>query len=197
MASPRMQRWSLTLSAYDYEIQYRPGIEHQNADALSRLPLPEKPESVPKPGEVIFMIEHFKETTTTANDIKRHTRTDSTLSKVLQCVQSGWSHRPNETTMLPYYYRRSELSLEDGVVLWGNRACIPHKLHKAVLDQLHETHPGIVKMKSLARSYLWFPNLDQAIESCVKECHICQALRSAPPEAPLHPCAYPKTSWEI
>ena len=40
MASSRVQRWALTLSAYDYRIQYVPGREHANADVLSHLPLP-------------------------------------------------------------------------------------------------------------------------------------------------------------
>uniref|UniRef100_A0A8C6WE53 ribonuclease H n=1 Tax=Neogobius melanostomus TaxID=47308 RepID=A0A8C6WE53_9GOBI len=39
MASPRIQRWAVTLRAYEYEIVYKPGKYHSNADALSRLPL--------------------------------------------------------------------------------------------------------------------------------------------------------------
>ena len=39
-ASPRVQRWALTLAAYEYDIQYKAGAMNGNADALSRLPLP-------------------------------------------------------------------------------------------------------------------------------------------------------------
>lgn len=39
MASPRMHRWGIILSGYSYDLQYRPGIENANCDALSRLPL--------------------------------------------------------------------------------------------------------------------------------------------------------------
>ena len=46
MAAARIQRWSLLLSSYQYVIQHRPGTKLLNADALSRLPLPETtPES--------------------------------------------------------------------------------------------------------------------------------------------------------
>ncbi|XP_037528475.1 uncharacterized protein LOC119405707 [Rhipicephalus sanguineus] len=38
--SPRMTRWCLKLATYDSDLVYRPGRLHQNADALSRLPLP-------------------------------------------------------------------------------------------------------------------------------------------------------------
>ena len=39
LAATRMQRWSLILAAYQYEIEYRESAEHANADALSRLVL--------------------------------------------------------------------------------------------------------------------------------------------------------------
>ena len=40
MAFPRIQRWAVILTAYEYEIVYKQGKHHGNADALSRLPLP-------------------------------------------------------------------------------------------------------------------------------------------------------------
>ncbi|GES88280.1 enzymatic polyprotein, putative [Rhizophagus clarus] len=36
-ANRRLERWKITLSEYDYEIQYRKGTKHSNADALSRI----------------------------------------------------------------------------------------------------------------------------------------------------------------
>jgi hypothetical protein len=38
--NPRLTRWILALSEYDFTIAYRPGKSHANMDALSRLPLP-------------------------------------------------------------------------------------------------------------------------------------------------------------
>ena len=39
LAAAHLQRWAITLSTYDYEIQFRPMEEHANADGLSHLPL--------------------------------------------------------------------------------------------------------------------------------------------------------------
>ena len=41
LAAARMQRWGLLLSAYTYDIRYRPTAAHSNADGLSQLPLPD------------------------------------------------------------------------------------------------------------------------------------------------------------
>ena len=43
LASARIQRWALTLSAYNYVISHRAGTANSNADGLSRLPLPDIP----------------------------------------------------------------------------------------------------------------------------------------------------------
>ena len=62
MEAPQIQRWALTLSAYQYEISYKAGQSNGNADALSRLPLPQKPDSVPLTIGAISLMEHLEGT---------------------------------------------------------------------------------------------------------------------------------------
>ena len=45
---------------------------------------------------------------------------------------------------------------------------------KSVVTELHAGHPGISRMKSLARGLVWWPGLDQEIENIVKQCSSCQ-----------------------
>ena len=86
MASGRIQRWALTLSSYEYELQYRKGTDQGNCDALSRLPLSDSPESVPIPGDVMLLTEQLASSPVTAHEIKAMTAKDPVLSKVLQFV---------------------------------------------------------------------------------------------------------------
>lgn len=46
-------------------------------------------------------------------------------------------------------------------------------------------------IRVLARSYIWWPGIDKSIEQVAKSCLDCQAVKSSPPVAPLHPWAWP------
>ena len=41
---------------------------------------------------------------------------------------------------------------------------------KDMLEELLVGHPGIVCVKELARSYLWWPNVDLEVEQTVANC---------------------------
>ena len=60
MVSVRIQRWVLTLDNYDYEILYKQGSQHVNANGCSRfLPLPVSFKVIPISGETILVMEHL------------------------------------------------------------------------------------------------------------------------------------------
>ena len=64
-----------------------------------------------------------------------------------------------------------------------------------VLLELHDGHPGVSRMKRLARMFVWWPGLDQDIEEAVKSCASCQSQRPAPPLSPLLPWKWPTRPW--
>ena len=43
LAAARLQQWSILLTAYLYDIEFKPSKDHSNADGLSQLPLKDKP----------------------------------------------------------------------------------------------------------------------------------------------------------
>ena len=193
MASARIQRWALALSAYSYTITYKPGGDHVNADVLSRLPLLEAPSDVPLPGETVLLLDTLHGPVT-AIQIKHWTDRDPLLSSVRNRILQGW-HLPNKEELRLFIGRKDELSVQDGCILWGNRVVIPQAGHAAVMRELHEGHPGICRMKSLARSVAWWPGIDADLERMVKDCHECQINRKSPAPAPLHPWEWPTRPW--
>lgn len=145
----------MTLSAYRYTIKYKAGKLIGNADALSRLPRPQTTSSDQLPGDLVHLVKHLSETAVSASQIRTWTNKDPTLSQVRKYLQSGWPQRNLAEAFKPYKSRFQELSLLDGCVLWGARVIVPPPDRKLVLEELHETHPGVSKMKALARSYVW------------------------------------------
>ena len=69
LASARIQRCALTLSAYEYTIAYKPGDQHANADSLSQLPLPEQPAQIEQPADIVLLLETLQASPVTTNDI--------------------------------------------------------------------------------------------------------------------------------
>ena len=76
------------------------------------------------------------------------------------------------------------------------RVIIPKAYRKHLLELLHDTHPGIVKMKAVARSHFWQPNLDRYIESMFANCEACQQVAKFPPTTRLQSWVWPKAPWE-
>ena len=109
-------------------------------------------------------------------------------------VLQGWQRSPNDQTE-PYYLCKDELSIQDGCFLRGSRVTVPPAGRQAVLELLHESHPGVSHMRSLARSYVWWPHIDKDIDSVVKACYECQQFRHAPPVTPLHSWEWPQHPW--
>ena len=98
MASSRIQRWAITLSAYNYTICYKKGKTLCNADALSRLPRT----------ELVHLVQHMSSTCVSALHIKDWTTKDPLLSKVRRFIQLGWPNNFTEVPWKPYFSRKDE-----------------------------------------------------------------------------------------
>ena len=106
MASSRIQRWALTLSTYEYSIQYRPGTTIANADALSRLPLEDQPadKDIPMPGDVNFLVQQLSVSIVTASQIASWTEKD-VMSRVHHFIRHGWPDCCPDPSFQPFYNR--------------------------------------------------------------------------------------------
>ncbi|RXN30262.1 putative protein K02A2.6-like protein [Labeo rohita] len=196
-AAARMQRWALFLGGHRYRIEFKRTNRHANADGLSRLPLDltsteSVKESIPLD---VFTLAQLEGSPVTAEMVQRETRKDPTLSQVYAATQNGWNAEA-KSRFAQYYQRRDELTLDGGCIMWGLRVIIPPKLRTRVLEELHVGHLGVVKMKSLARSFVWWPGIDQQIEQLAMHCSGCQHVQKMPKAAPLHPWEWPALPWQ-
>ena len=163
MTAARLQRYALLLAGYQYDIVYRKTSDHGNANGLSRLPINSPASEADADGDAVdtFHVSQFDPLPVTAEQVRRETRRDLTLAAVYPAVQTGDFSACTDHRL--YYHRRSELTSHQGCLLWGARVIIPPSLQRNVLNELHSSHCGIVRTKELARSYVWWPKIDDDI----------------------------------
>uniref|UniRef100_A0AAV2JTD4 Gypsy retrotransposon integrase-like protein 1 n=4 Tax=Knipowitschia caucasica TaxID=637954 RepID=A0AAV2JTD4_KNICA len=195
-AAARMQRWALFLGGHRYKIEFKSTLNHANADGLSRLPLDTATGTKgDKESVAMFTLMQIESLPVTAEMIERETRKDATLSQVYKATQTGWA-ASERSFLAPYFQRRDELAIDSGCLMWGMRIIIPTKVRSRVLEELHSGHLGVVKMKALARSYVWWPGIDQQIEQLAAHCPGCQRVQNEPTVAPLHTWEWPTSPWQ-
>ena len=199
MVANRLQRWALTLSAYDYELKVVQGKENVVADFLSRLPLSSTNASAAeKVGESDVLLNvRLGDLSLTRKDLQRESQRDEVLKRVIAYVDRGWpvdrsKVSPEFTT---FWEKRESLSFENGILLWSGRIVVPYSLRKQVLTLLHEGHPGVWAMRALARFYVWWPRIDSEIEVFLKGCYSCQENRPRAPETLLYSWNSPSEPW--
>ncbi|CAB3237098.1 unnamed protein product [Arctia plantaginis] len=65
-----------------------------------------------------------------------------------------------------------------------------------MLRELLDTHLGITKTKSNARSRMWWPGIDHDIERWIGSCTICVRVRPAPQRDPPAPWPAATSAWQ-
>ena len=164
-----------------YEIKFRPTLEHSNADGLSRLPL-----------QVLEEDEEGRETSVLSVQQETLPVMVDQLRNATRYDLNGWPEAVPEI-LQPFYTHQEELLVENDTLLWGIRVIITGKLREKVLQELHDNHPGMSKMKALARSHVWWPQIDKEIEQYVGACLV---VKASPPLAPLHPWVWPTRPFQ-
>ena len=195
LAASRLVRWALTLAAYDYDIVFKFTKDHSNADMLSRLPLTDYKESYSVDSINSLQIDCML---ISLEKLQTATKQDNILSKIVDYLSSGnWpNEKIIEQNLKPYFNIRNDLSLQDGVVMFGLRVVIPYIYRGEILSELHINHPGIVRMKALSRIHVWFPGIDKNIETAVKSCYECNRNKNKPKKSFIHPWAWPSKPFD-
>ena len=194
--SPRMLRWSLLLSAYDYSLVHRPGMKITHADALSRSPARVIPK-ISEPNQYdVYLLGLENRTLVTAEEIASAIKKDPIFSRVLDWTLRGWPVTCTDPKFAPFHSRSSTITVYRGCLLWGNRGILPVTLRKRIMEALHIAHPGIVRMKMLARTYVWWPDITKDLEKFVRCCQQCQHYASQPRREEPVTWGLPRTPWK-
>ena len=126
-------------------------------------------------------------------DIKKRTKLDKNVCDLMHFIKFGYPSTKFNFDLNKYKKYADRLSILKGCIMFDNRVLIPDTLRYLILQQFHEGHPGIVAMKSIVSSLVWYPGISDDVEKLVKSCIICQDNRSKPSQK-CHACRMAFTS---
>ncbi|GAB1607299.1 hypothetical protein Ahia01_001013300, partial [Argonauta hians] len=158
-------------------MEFLPSKKLYHADGLSRL-IPKHCEPLEdtviaslrtEKAFKISLCNLVRELSVTLNEIREESAKDDFITQKKQML-SQKDQRDSDV-----------LSVCDEVLLYSERVVIPSTLQRRILRDFHVGHPGITRMKSLMRGYVYWQNMDKDIENIVKSCRGCALSAKAPP----------------
>ncbi|XP_018346784.1 PREDICTED: uncharacterized protein K02A2.6-like [Trachymyrmex septentrionalis] len=203
----RLKRWAIRLLGYDFEIEYVHSQDFGQADALSRLIQKFRHDNsedlqvacvraVENEIQRIrdFSIDKFGEELRLK--LRSATSTDPDLQAIMEAIRNNKTPTISSPTVEHYKKRLDFLSIVDDTLLFGDRVIIPQGIQASILLSLHKGHPGIRRMKQLAREYIYWPKLSEDIERIVKRCDPCALTRKLPVKISISPWPIPSKPLE-
>ena len=194
-APPRLQRMLLKLQGYNFTIEHQPGSTMALADTLSRLPSTRNRTEI----DLDVRVSLVRFSTERISRIRAATEDNAALRQLTNMIVKGWPETLQEVppAIRSYWSVRDELSVEDGLILKGQRLLIPEPLQEDILEQLHYGHQGVEKTRLRARDSVFWPGINKDIEQKTKRCPVCQENKSAQSPETLMPHEVPNRPWEV
>ena len=99
-------------------------------------------------------------------------------------------------TLSPYWAVRGFLTLDNELLLYGNRIVVPSALQKDTIEKIHFVHQGIERCQQRVRSSVWWPGVSAQIKQKVLQCQECTKSRRVKRE-PLMSTPLPDYPWQL
>ena len=190
----RVQRFRIRMMRFTYSISHVPGKSPYTADTLSRAPLV-RPLSRKKEmleADVQAYVDSIVKYLPATEDRLEDFRTQQQQNEITRQLITYRSEVWPETSQLPgplkvYWPERSDLTVQQGLLMKGNRLVVPLTMRIDILEKLHQ---GITKCREGAKASVWWPGLSHQLEEVVKQCPTCIKERVNPAEPVIRP-SYP------
>ena len=165
----RLMRYSMILQEYDFEVLYKPGKRHQNADTLSRYPF-ESPDYIDEEIRDVLLNE-------TINIVEAQ-KDDEWCKRVRRAVELNLKNGHKYVIKNDILYRKTYDLNYNPILI----TCLPKGLRKQILRDLHDNelggaHLGMMKTYHKVKSRFFWPNNDKTIIKYVNNCEKCQLLK--------------------
>ena len=113
-------------------------------------------------------------------ELPREMAFDPTLQFVKKAVLDGFPDTKDEQPAVihQYFEIRDELSVDDGVILKGQRCIIPQTLRQKIKQKQHNSQIGSHGCFCRARETVYWPGMNTEITDYIQKCNVCMSLQS-------------------
>jgi transposase InsO family protein len=148
--------------------------------------------------EQVDMLQDLAVSESTLVHIKEQTEADSHLQALVQIIKEGWPSTLSEVpqALRVYHPFRDELTVQNGVILKGERLIVPAGMRADMKVKLHHNHSGIQATLRRAREICYWPGMNKDIEEVIAKCNICAQYQAANQKEPLMSSPVPTRPWE-
>ena len=190
----RLTRWLMFLQQFNFEIKYKKGSQHSNADALSRQPpistLTCDSTLLASTAELI----QSQQEDPRLSLIRDHVEQGTPLPKCPPGLRKCFIH----DGILCRSYKESSTGTEHVQIV------VPDVLKDTIMRETHGLgHLGIKKTLNTIKTKFYWPGYEKDVEDWVKQCSECQKHKGPQPALPAPmgtiTATYPfeKISWDI
>ena len=159
---------------FDYTVFHVSGKSLHTAGALSRAPLPHSENDFHNAASVEEQVlEIISQLPASKDYLKLYSQTqasDPVCCQLIQFCHNGWPIRnqiKGELLRIRYWNTRSELTICDGLLLYGTHIVVPKSLQQEILRKIHQGHQGIEKCRLRVSTSVWLPGVSREMESFV------------------------------
>ena len=168
LASSRMIRWKMRLMEYAYKIMHKPGIEHVNADVLSRL-------------EDDNIVASIKEAIIDDDYILMRQQEDEEISKIIMRVKKAGGTLNNYSLKKGILFANKKF-VKSYEPQTQSRPVMPRCMIGQVLTTCHDHmsggHLGLNKTWAKVSSHFYWPSMKKDVLDWIESCPICAAKKN-------------------
>ena len=176
------------MQEYEFTCEHRPGVRHQNADALSRRP-------VRHHGNCPSCLHHVFATTIGSDETLNWSKLQSSDTDMKPIYDYLLYSKPRPTSKdiagfsweaRCLWFQQQHLRMEDRTIYYQFNAdyplliVVPETAVKLILEKVHLTlgHAGQKKVENALRSRYWWPHLRRDVYNFCSNCDLCAMIKS-------------------
>lgn len=187
--SPQFQTWLANLSEYDFELRYRKGEDHGNADGLSRIKgmictqCQTRHEDAKEEKTRVRHI--FTLQKTEAMDfLTTRQQEDQNFVEIIRQLKDKNYNKTNDAKRGYPFNITDNLEIKEGLLTIAkegkNLILVPRASENEIIKKLHEElcHIGIHKLAHYTKNIFYWPKMETSIQEYIKKCEYCARRKS-------------------